>query len=345
MKNNQLKLLTDQEYMERYFDSKIGNFFGEDKKSVELKIKKCRTFSDLTTAIKYTLTVENNKGEKTNYQIRGSASSEDEFIQMRAKSYRLMKAMFKNKKFQGNLTLPRPIAFDEELGLLLYLEVSGTTLRHFLRTEPNIKEKIKFIKLTAEWLANLHSFDYTLTEKQDEEFLQTKIAIFKTAFLRHWQERYSEIEKLLDKILEERLLIYDPDLFVLGHGDFTPSNIIIQRRHNLVAALDFIDAAMADPVYDLAVFFVQIEDLAIWGYLNFEASKNLKKAFIDQYQKSIHWLADWPRKLNVHQAFNAMQVAKFTVEAVPWIDERNRAANQLIEYAYRCINEKEEIII
>lgn len=338
MRNKKLELLINHDYMRQYFDSRIEKFFGSNQKLIDLKIKECRTFSDITIAVKYTLKTENHMGEKLTYEIRGSASSEDEFIQMRAKAYQLMNSI---------PILSKPLAFDEKLGLLLYIEIPGTTLRHFLCADSNNEEKIKFIKLSAEWLANLHSFNYILEEKQDEEFLQTKIAIFKNAFLRHWQERYSEIEKLLDSVSEERFLVYDPNLFIACHGDFTPSNIIIQRRHNFVTAIDFIDAVMADPVYDITVFLVQIEDLAVWQHLNRQAGENFKKNFIDQYQKSSPSInkKNWTKRLNIHQAFNAMQVAKFTVEAVPWIDKRNRAADKLLEYAHRCIIEKEEIVI
>ena len=149
------------------------------------------------------------------------------------------------------LRVPRPILFMPALSFLMMEEAEGKPLREiFARNE----DPASYVKGAARWLARLHDSSINLdsVHSPDDEIA----ASFRYSRAGSWllPTRKSEIQSISKQLVNAQKSFRSIDRKPI-HGDYHPRNIIVSP--GLTTVIDFEEAGMGDPAFDVGYFMAQ----------------------------------------------------------------------------------------
>lgn len=156
--------------------------------------------------------------------------------------------------------VPAPVALVEDLHLVLMEHAAGTSLKRLLKRASSRHEAERAVALAAETLCALHARELQseqprLPQQQAEE-LRTRagdVAALAPALTDRIGELLERSRALLDSI--------PPAAHACVHGDFKPSQLLVDGEHATVVDLD--RACMGDPGLDLGAFTAQLHKEAL----------------------------------------------------------------------------------
>lgn len=167
---------------------------------------------------------------------------------------------------------PAPVLFEPSLGLLLTAELAGEPLSERIsrglawadaepsRAAAGIDLESSIIA-TGRALARLHDSDmatapaHPVSHELDDLWRELQLVA------RTWPDIGADMLRHVDRLAEEAPTA--PDL-VLSHGDFTPSQVLIDDDRPAVVDLDGL--CWADPARDLGRFVAQLDPLVTKGH-------------------------------------------------------------------------------
>ena len=176
----------------------------------------------------------------------------------------------------SRLRVPSPILYIPALSFLMMEQAQGEPLREVLerRSDPD-----PYVKGAARWLAKLHSCNITVdgASSRDDEIANShryaRAALWLLPTLR------SEIQSISNQLIDAQKTL-QPCVGKPIHGDYHPRNIIVSP--DLTTVIDFEEARMGDPAFDIGYFTAQTKMTHGFGDTTLQAVE----AFLQEYQEN-----------------------------------------------------------
>lgn len=184
------------------------------------------------------------------------------------RAFRIMQALTGHGFGEGRFRVPHPIHEEPATRTLIEQGLRGKSLFDKLVAAPP-DDRRYCLELAARWLARLHGLRLQLTP--ENEFIpreQQRISRYLQRFDDCGHRHAAKARAIGERVLaEERSLAErQVELFVQGHGDYHPKNIIIghdsqdNRETVFVAAIDFESSLLMPAAFDAGCFLAQFRN-------------------------------------------------------------------------------------
>lgn len=235
--------ILDKSYIQKLFETKKGLYFPslKNKKILTITIKKkSPDWVKEACLAKYQITFSNS--------IKKIVWATAKIEESKKKAFEILNYLYKKGFNKGTFQVPRPLDYISDLNSLFYEEVKGKSLQLILEKKklpPRVFEKL------AEFLFRLHSL---------------KLKKFKVTILRlkDYKECFSELKKIIpsyQKLFPPFEKINFLKKLEKGnhflHGDFYPSNIIVDKKN--ISLIDFDKSGRGNFLNDLLSFYFWFE--------------------------------------------------------------------------------------
>lgn len=261
-----LNFLLDKEKVEEFINQISQDLFGSPDHIEITEISRTATYNKSSFNVLYKIKVDGNKKE-----IRVSASQQ---ISKKA-NFQLLKFIYENGFDSGEFLIAKPLGYFEDFNLMFYENIQGKPLISELAT--SLSELVLKVKLCAQMLKKIHG----LPKPEISLWDANNFFEFKELERGALQNYYPKIATKLDDILVNIKKKIDSDkTTVFCHGDFQPSNLIINQDE--IYVLDFDLVSLLDKEYDIANFISQLR-IMTKRFGNFENFKTLEKEFLFNY--------------------------------------------------------------
>jgi hypothetical protein len=189
----------------------------------------------------------------------------------------------------SKFTVPKPIAWFDDLGLLVLEKAPGASILEILQEPPSaIEPAIR----AAQWLHTLNGlridahealFDVAVAERRSQELAE-----------RISDQNFSEITSAVISTLRTR-----PSTMVPTHGDYHPMNLYVAPER--VTAIDLDTFALRDPESDIGYFLAQTANFGLRMFDSFDSTQLVRERFRASFPKADE------RRVSAHfaWAFNA----------------------------------------
>ena len=264
--NNDLNFLLDKEKVEAFINQRSQDLFGLADQVEIVEISRTATYNKSSFNILYKIRVGDSVKE-----VRASASQQIS----KKTNFELLKFIYENGFNSGKFLIAKPLGYFEDYNVMFYENIQGKPLISELATSLN--ELISKVKLCAQMLKKIHS----LPEPEISLWDADNFFEFKDLERGALQNYYPQITTKLDDILVNiKAKIDGKKTNVFCHGDFQPSNLIINQDE--IYVLDFDLVSLLDKEYDIANFIGQLRVMTK-RFGNFENFEILKKEFLSDY--------------------------------------------------------------
>lgn len=221
---------------------------------------------------------------------------------------------------KGKYLVPRLIHSDSDEKVLIEEAVHGKSLFDAVVATGTRKAK-EFVRLSANWLAKLHNQRLRITPIDEFGTIEhEKIS----KYVSHFEEVQHPHTKRAREIMEalwsaEQEIIRDQtDLFVQGHGDYHPKNILISNidlkrgKSITVTAIDFSRSSCFPPAYDIGTFLAQFRNQF------FNHSEILEEipesVFLDSYLSRVRYVnPDFQNQVELFRARTNLGIASYLI--------------------------------
>ena len=241
--------------------------------AVEIKKGRCRPFvKEIPRAGSNVrvqeITIGTKGHDETRERIIIREFDSNEKWQSAERAFRIMEEIARHGFGSGKYRVPRAIEHDLESMTVIEQGLRGSSLFEKVVLTDSEDARL-FVRLSAEWLARLHSQRLTITPRA--EFLERE-----EVRLARYIERFEKIQhphtrrarETMEAVHEAEIALYGdhPEALIQGHGDYHPKNIYIgqdnlNKRETLyVAAIDFNNSMCLPPAFDVGTFLAQFRN-------------------------------------------------------------------------------------
>ena len=154
-----------------------------------------------------------------------------------------------NKLTKNKLNIPQELFYSNNLEAFFYNKIEGTSLEELIEAKKPIDNK--FLKLAVDWIINLEKISLSKNTKLNPQFKPEYILNETTKNSKHDKE----ISELIKTIYKLRLKFQLKRAY-LCHNDYQPQNIFFDN--NQVAAIDFDNSILDDPMIDFTNLYIQL---------------------------------------------------------------------------------------
>ncbi len=311
-------LLTSHAYMMGFFAQRIREINPQADKllrleSHEIKAHRDKKFFHYVIMHQLTLRVG---GLRKRYIVLSISFSGHK----RKKMYQTLELAYQHGFAKGNVIVPRPLWYIDELMAAFYIGVPGDNLLEHIK---NGYLNLNLIKKIAEGLAKFHQL-------APAKSLKLKKHSFSPIYLDPTNvigRAYNQKSILANGVLEQYHLLKKAqhhlikDDYLISHGDFHPENVIINKfNNNQIVLIDFSEVCLAPVYFDIGSFLQQLEFMTL-SYLSNEQHKQIEYTFLTGYFKQRQISQDIKNKINLYKGWTAL---KSVVYFMIFEDETNR---------------------
>jgi len=230
--------------------------------------------------------------------------------QARRKMYQVLKLVYEQGFHQGDVIVPRPLWYSDELMAAFYLGVPGENLLEHIK---NGYFDLSTIQTIALGLLKLHNIKPTKDIKLKKHafspvFLDPTNVINRaynkdTNLAHEVLIQFSKLQNLYQTIIKDQA--------VFSHGDFHPENVIINTFNNRqLVIIDFSEVTLAPVYYDIASFLQQFEFMTR-NYLTPEEYSNTEYIFLSTYFNCKKIPQEIQNKINLYKSWTALKSAVY----------------------------------
>ena len=276
--------VTDELYMKKLFGSEVTDH--ANRKLLRVKIEVLRKYLR-KTIIRYTLEFD----DSSTASCIGLHRESDKRLQRAFARLHLLRS--KGFGEDSNLRVPEPILYSPALSLLLVNEAEGKTLRSVLAEQGNGTGKC--VEGAARWIAKLHlsNVNFDNTRVQQEEILDS--LRYRHAAIKLFPALESKMQYVSQHLINAQGKLPHVPLSPI-HGDYHPRNVI--SSPNVTTVVDFDEARMGDPAFDLGYFSAQTK--MTHGFK--AAIDRATSRFLEDYQNGLCFHTDLERRAKVWEA-------------------------------------------
>lgn len=312
-------LLRNPEYLKKIFNERVIDIDpdGEKVLGIESFYPKNHADANFFHIVAYNkIRIRTKAGLRCRYRVLAIAFSGHG----RKKMYQVLSLAYKHGFSEGEIIVPRPLWYLDELMAACYVGVPGENLLEHIK---NGHTHVKLIELIARGLRRLHALKPGML-----------IRLSKHEFSLSYLDPTNVIEAdhnlrtdLRQGVLEQYQLLCQKQNELgkqvqhLSHGDFHPENIIInQFNSNEAAIIDFSESCKAPIYYDIASFLEQLEFMTL-DYISPEVYQKLEDSFLNAYFQGQEITRASHNQINLYKAWTAL---KSTVYFMIFTDEKNK---------------------
>ena len=216
-------------------------------------------------------------GEGVCQELIGKVYAED-----RSDVYRVMEEITQaGFGAEDKFAIPQPVAFLPSLRLLLYEKVSGASVRAMI-VQSDAADRARAAARSAHWLARFHA-----RAPRSGPVIHMHDQLMSSE--RAWRDVADLGKPFADKagLLFERLSTTARGLGPIepcaGHGDYTPSQVLLADGGRRTVTLDWDTYQVADPSYDVAKFLVSLKRLGLKCFGSAHALDAAAEVFLKTY--------------------------------------------------------------
>ncbi len=272
---NEIFRAIDPEFVKQRLSEKKDDFFPDrkGKKIEKIDIKRVSPeWAKETCLVRYTMGFEDGI-EKI---VRGTAKAKSSKVDV----WETMVHLHANIDRSKNLSIPRPLEYMEDIGMLLYEEAPGTPLVMLLQIGSE-KEKTDAMERSAEWLAWLHEVP------AENKKIPKALFIGSSGYKKTLKEARENIPEIEDKIIPDGKVnfidrIWSPVDSII-HNDFYPGNSVVGEEEFF--GIDFDRAGYGPPLMDVAALYSFFDfSKSMWPHkMSDDEAKELKRVFLEKY--------------------------------------------------------------
>ncbi len=298
-------LLNDRDYMAEFFRSRLKDIDLQAKELIRLNSHNIKAHQDenfFHYVTQHNLTILTEKNLRRRYTIMCIAFSGHR----RRKMFQVLEQAYHHGFEQGEVIVPRPLWYINELMALFYVAVPGDNLLEHLK---NGHVDMEIIQNIARGLAKLHRLNPPPKAKLKKHSFNYNY-LDPTNVLERPYNRRSElsedVKKHFKKLKTAEKILKKED-YRLSHGDFHPENVIINRFNTGQAVLiDFSETCLAPVYYDIGSFLQQLKFMTL-NYLSNEEHQQIEYAFLTAYFNRRKITDDIYDRINLYKAWTALK--------------------------------------
>jgi len=312
---NKIYKLFDEKFISNFFDKEVLPLYPDFKEIKKIKIiphKKLIWEKTYHVVVEFKTYLSN--GEKTRiFPIFCSAHSDEP----RHNVYRALEYLWSHSFASSNLTIPRPLFYNQEFRGTFYQGVEGNNLYHYIKSGNRAMIEETIVRAAA-WFYKLHNLPAAGVENfnQENSRIKTVFPGFRR-MLRIVRNRYPEYEKLFKIFFDkfstfEKIFLMSTDKRWLIHGDAHPENIIRISREK-TAVIDFTDICLSDFARDLGCFLQQLEFMIMRKIGEADYAQKVKDVFLKSYLENakIELSINLLERINNYYNWTAVRTAIF----------------------------------
>ena len=243
-----------------------------------------------------------------------------------AKVYQTLRELWSHGFASGHLTVPRPLAYEPALKLLVLDWARGESLRSQLLAQRDVSQAMD---RAAQWLLKLHSCGVQGGRRYHfSHHLHT---------LTQWKQSVTEVcpetdplfVHVLARLKEKALTVPDQEL-TPTHRDFSPDHLLVNEEK--ITGLDFDEFCQYDPAFDVAHFVAHVRFLGLKFFGTLVEFDHLADRFQASYKSGA---GDYSAaRVRFHQAVAYVKLA-YIVAMVQRPQAWRRMATTLLQEAQR----------
>ncbi len=265
----------DPEFVKQRLSEKKDGFFPDCKgKEIEkIDIKRVSPeWAKETCLVRYTI----GFGDGVEKVVRGTAKAKSSKVDV----WETMVHLHANIDRSNNLSIPRPLEYMEDIGMLLYEEAPGTPLVMLLQSGSQ-KEKMDAMERCAEWLSWLHGVPV------NNEKIPKAIFIGSSGYKKTLKEARENIPEIKDEVIPDGEVdfidrIWSPVDSII-HNDFYPGNSVVGKKEFF--GIDFDRAGYGPPLMDVAALYSFFDfSKSMWPHkMTDDEASELRRVFLEKY--------------------------------------------------------------
>lgn len=227
---------------------------------------------DFKLNVRYDVTLENREGKRERRTIRANIPSRHTTHEL-ATAFRSTQVIWNDSRLRRFGTTTRPLALRQDLRAFFYEAADGVPLLSFLKQEE--ARSPYWMAKAGQWLHALHALKRTFgrrlslaQELRNVHYFALNYSGYGTFIKRYHPSvlpvlarahellaSYRAARRRLEPVLKRHA--------TLNHGDFHPSNILLDGKSEKLSFIDFGNAMVADPYSDVANTLVQLDLLPL----------------------------------------------------------------------------------
>ncbi|MFC1622431.1 phosphotransferase family protein [Patescibacteria group bacterium] len=335
------KLLLDQKYMVNFFNKRKKDIDKNIEKIIRVEIypvKKRIEKDRFHLVVIYEVFYRIKNSEKIIQQkiVCSCAANHD-----RKKYYKVLKLVYKKVKNEKDFRVPNPLWYINNLQSMFYKGIKGGNLLNRLNHKKDIEKSV--VQL-ANFLAVFHNIKNKRNLKIKEKEFSLKYLDPTNLLDKAPAEREKYKMKSLD--IFKKIKKYENDIdnfkFRLSHGDMHLENVFFNDYWQRTYVIDFSEACLASPAYDLGSFLQQLS-FQPRENINEKMFSELKKLFLDEYffkaNYDVREKKEITKLINLYQAWTAL---KSTIWYIGYEEDKFKTIERLINQAEYFLDKYEE---
>jgi len=302
-------LISNQAYLIDLFNARLKEIDQQGVKVLRLNCHFIKSYYDdnfFHFVIQNDLTYKIKKGVRRRCKIFCVSFSGH----ARRKMYQALKLVYEHGFHQGEVIVPKPLWYADELMAAFYVGVPGENLLEHIK---NGYFDLSTIKKVALGLLKLHDIKPTKGVKLKKHgfssvFLDPTNVINRaynkdTSLAHEILAQFNRLKKLYQTIIKDQA--------VFSHGDFHPENVIINTFDNRqLGIIDFSEVTLAPVYYDIASFLQQLEFMTR-NYLTPGEYLNIEYIFLSTYFNCKKIPQETQNKINLYKSWTALKSAVY----------------------------------
>lgn len=260
----------DPARMRRLFRSTKHAVLEHPGRITDVRIEMARYLPEIAAVLRYEIETQPAGAARTIYgKVQHSRRGE--------RAHRVMEQLWRvARDADGLLTVPRPLAYDAELGLLLQSAVSGTPVSGD-RTAPIF---LAAAESAGRALAVIHQADVAVDHGIEVEDELDRLANTVDQFRFVHPRAHVMLRDLLGRI-RGRLERTSEEERLLTHGDLKYDQLIFDGER--FSIIDFDYSGMAETSFDLGKFCAHLVPSSPQSWEDGYAAEEARRAFLDAY--------------------------------------------------------------
>jgi len=306
--------LINKEFMLKYLKAMVLPLYPDfaDIENIKIQIHKKHAWDDFYhMVISYETVFTKKEGGEEEIPVFCSAHSSEP----RENVYKVLKFLWDSGFGEGDLSIPHPLFYSNELNGTFYRGAEGKNLYRYIRVS-DFAEIENIVPKAAAWFAKLHKVPTTEALNFNEVNSRIRTVVpgsghllerIKNDYPEHYEffrERYEHF------ISAEEAFLNNTNQQWLVHGDAHPENII-RMSEDKIAVIDFTDLCLADFARDLGSFLQQLEYMCNRKINDQAYADKMKKLFLDTYlrERKIELDAGLQKRIDRYYYWTAVRTA------------------------------------
>ncbi len=257
-RKNSISILSDKKWAEDFLQPRFAKYFPEAKKLIDIEIKVIKTFLDYQRIIvKYNLVLSGKNGDFKKSIIVKAERKNNSLKPVGTKiDYSINFFLEKNKL--GDI-IARPLEYYNPLQAFFCETIEGECLKQISANHQSEKF-INFIPMVAEAVQKIHCLKNKGIIIKNQLWENRQQKIYLSLIKKHYPFGLKRFKNLIlfcrDFKIKNRKDFSGQDNHLI-HGDLHSGNIFTTEQK--IKIIDFSEAGVADPLYDLGYFFIHTE--------------------------------------------------------------------------------------